>query len=122
MILAKSADTRAVNMNVACPSACVSRQQATPSVGTGLLGQISDKELAAHIAECHLLAQLARARFRGSKSPADAAEAQEWSECKDAAIKARQQAHIERQATMKQDGIADECHFGGQWAVEMAKG
>lgn len=79
-------------------SSRVSQKQALSGRDAVLQGQISDKELAAHIAECHLLMQLANARFRGSKSPSDAAEAQEWSDCKDTAIKARQQAQIERQA------------------------
>jgi hypothetical protein len=78
---------------------------------TGALSAISDAELVAHIADCHLLMQLAKARWRGSKSSQDANEWFVWAQAKRNAIEARQAVYRER--------MADESTFQGEWTQEV---
>jgi hypothetical protein len=73
---------------------------------------IAIRELEAHVAETHLLMQLARARYRGSKSLQDATEAAEWATAKAAAESALLAA---RRALAK----ADELTMGGEWVDEL---
>jgi hypothetical protein len=91
---------------------CKASLQGEVGKNTAAMSAISDAEHVAHIEDCHYLAQLAKARFRGTHSPADAAEAARWEQAKSDAIKARQQAAIERKE-------ADEATFGGNWTREV---
>jgi hypothetical protein len=72
--------------------------------------QLSDREYLSHITDCHLLMQLAKARYRGSKSLADATEAAVWAQAKADAEKARQEAAKERD---------QELTFAGEWVEEV---
>jgi hypothetical protein len=81
--------------------------------GVELDPRISLRELQSHVAACHLLMQLAKARHRGTHSPQDALEAAEWSKAKDEAeaalLAARRALHDTADLT-----------FHGEWTCEIA--
>lgn len=72
-------------------SADVSGQPKAIPVVSAVLPGMSRSEMDAHIEDCRYLAQLARARFRGSHAAKDALEAQRWQDAMDSAIRARQE-------------------------------
>lgn len=72
--------------------------------------ELSGAELDRHIADTRFLMRLAQARLRGSHSPRDAREAQQWNAAMSDAIKARQELIR-----------ADELTFSGHWSDEITK-
>jgi hypothetical protein len=104
------ADTIPLVGTFAGSSVATNQEKAQPAVSEVPQG-LSDEELVAHIADCHLLMQLAKARWRGSKSSQDANEWFVWAQAKRNAIEARQAVYRER--------MADESTFQGEWTQEV---
>ena len=86
----KTHDTNSPTASVLCADECVCRVK-SPADVSGFLPGMSRQEMDRHIEDCRYLAQLARARFRGSHAAKDSSEAQRWQDAMDAAIKARRE-------------------------------
>lgn len=102
------------------PSSCIEPAQrcettsSVPrdSVSAGLRN-LSLRELEAHRSSCHYLKSLASARYRGSRSPADAQEAGRWAVLEEQAQKAVL-------ALRREQFDADELTMAGEWTRGLA--
>lgn len=98
----------------ALPGGCIEANPAGVSCGdlpresVSAVRHIGIRELEAHAASCHYLCSLAKARYRGSKSLADAQEAGRWLVLKEEAQKAVL-------ALRREQFNADELTMAGEW-------
>lgn len=97
---------------VSCQGEQQSSEIQTEDVGHSAQG-LSIRELQAHAASCHYLMQLAKARYRGSKSLADAQEAGRW-------MVLKEQAQSAVLAARRAQARADELTMAGEWARRLA--
>jgi hypothetical protein len=104
-----------VRPDATIPPIHVAQQQTVSQLDVGAVAHdayVSLRELQAHVNATHLLMQLAKARYRGSKSLQDATEAAEWATANDSAQAALLAA---RRAVAE----ADHLTMGGEWVSEV---
>ena len=82
--------------------------QSEPTQSVSAVPHLSIRELQLHLSSCHYLASLASARYRGSRSLADAQEAGRWLVLKEEAQKAVL-------ALRREQFNADELTMAGEW-------